>query len=67
MWYNMAVRFSSAINLQGSKQLKASNVRTMKMDDEVLAVAVSPDSKYIVVALLDNTVKVRLICHNLFF
>ncbi|XP_062117383.1 uncharacterized protein LOC133831195 [Humulus lupulus] len=43
---------------QGSKHLKASNVRTMKMDDEVLAVAVSPDSKYIAVALLDNTVKV---------
>ncbi|XP_030493380.2 uncharacterized protein LOC115709420 [Cannabis sativa] len=47
-----------AESTQGSKHLKASNVRTMKMDDEVLAVAVSPDSKYIAVALLDNTVKV---------
>lgn len=33
------------------------------MDHDVLAVAVSPDAKYIAVALLDNTVKVRLACH----
>lgn len=34
----------------------------MKLNDDVLVVAVSPDSKYIAVALLDCTVKVRLIC-----
>lgn len=53
-------------NSQDSKHLKVSNVRTMKMNDDVLAVAVSPDAKYIAVALLDNTVKVRLTCHIIF-
>ncbi|BBH07741.1 transducin family protein / WD-40 repeat family protein [Prunus dulcis] len=43
---------------QDSKQLMVSNVRTMKMNDDVLVVAVSPDAKYILVALLDCTVKV---------
>ncbi|KAL5546056.1 hypothetical protein UlMin_005743 [Ulmus minor] len=44
---------------QGSKHLKVSNVKTMKMNDDVLAVAVSPDNKYIAVAVLENnTVKV---------
>lgn len=37
-----------------------SNVRTMKMNEDVLVVAVSPDAKYILVALLDCTVKVKL-------
>lgn len=45
---------------QDSKQLMVSNVRTMKMNDDVLVVAVSPDAKYILVALLDCTVKVKL-------
>lgn len=45
---------------QDSKQLVVSNVRTMKMNDDVLVVAVSPDAKYILVALLDCTVKVKL-------
>uniref|UniRef100_A0A7N2M7D1 Small-subunit processome Utp12 domain-containing protein n=1 Tax=Quercus lobata TaxID=97700 RepID=A0A7N2M7D1_QUELO len=43
---------------QGTKCLTVSNVRTMKMNDDVLVVAVSPDAKYIAVALLDCTVKV---------
>ncbi|KAL6141895.1 hypothetical protein ACLB2K_060181 [Fragaria x ananassa] len=43
---------------QNSKQLVVSNVRTMKMNDDALVVAVSPDAKYILVALLDCTVKV---------
>lgn len=46
-------------NLQDTKQLLVSNVRTMKMNDDVLVVAVSPDAKYIAVALLDCTVKVK--------
>lgn len=37
------------------------------MNDDVLAIAVSPDAKYIAVALLDNTVKVRLTCHICYF
>ncbi|XP_010524525.1 PREDICTED: WD repeat-containing protein 3-like [Tarenaya hassleriana] len=43
---------------QKTKQLTVSNVRSMKMNDDVLAVAISPDAKYIAVALLDSTVKV---------
>lgn len=37
-----------------------SNVHTMKMNDDVLAVAISPDSQKLAVALLDCTVKVRI-------
>ncbi|THG23038.1 hypothetical protein TEA_000560 [Camellia sinensis var. sinensis] len=44
--------------LQVSKLLTVSHARNMKMNDDVLVVAVSPDSKYIAVALLDCTVKV---------
>ncbi|XP_057721128.1 uncharacterized protein LOC130935409 [Arachis stenosperma] len=44
---------------QATKQLSVSNVSTMKMNDDVLVVAISPDSKYIAVALLDSTVKVH--------
>ncbi|XP_052173847.1 uncharacterized protein LOC127789105 [Diospyros lotus] len=43
---------------QDSKQMTVSHVRNMKMNDDVLVVAVSPDAKYIAVALLDCTVKV---------
>ncbi|KAE8692506.1 putative phosphatidylinositol-4-phosphate 5-kinase [Hibiscus syriacus] len=43
---------------QDSKSLTISNVRTMKMNDDVLVVAVSPDAKYVAVALLDCTVKI---------
>ncbi|XP_021288979.1 WD repeat-containing protein 3 [Herrania umbratica] len=43
---------------QDSKCFTVSNVRTMKMNDDVLVVAVSPDAKYVAAALLDCTVKV---------
>lgn len=46
-------------NLQHSKPLMVSHVRTMKMNDDVQVVAVSPDAKYIAAALLDCTVKVK--------
>jgi len=45
-------------NLQATKKLTVSNVKSMKMNDDVLAVAISPDAKHIAVALLDSTVKV---------
>jgi len=51
--------------LQGSKQMTVSHVRNMKMNDDVLVVAVSPDAKYIAVALLDCTVKVMLSSLNI--
>lgn len=41
-----------------SKQLSVSNVRTLKMNDDVLAVSIGPTGKHIAVALLDCTVKV---------
>ncbi|KAF8005594.1 hypothetical protein BT93_K0018 [Corymbia citriodora subsp. variegata] len=43
---------------ENSKHLTMSNVRTLKMNDDVLVVAVSPDAQKIAVALLDCTVKV---------
>ncbi|KAF5747856.1 WD repeat-containing protein 3 [Tripterygium wilfordii] len=43
---------------QDSKRLIVSHTRTMKMNDDVLVVVVSPDAKYVAVALLDCTVKV---------
>ncbi|KAL5740887.1 hypothetical protein ACOSQ2_030067 [Xanthoceras sorbifolium] len=50
-----------------SKPLMLSNVRTTKMNDDVLAVALSPDAKYIAVALLDCTVKVFFLDSLKFF
>ncbi|XAR69159.1 hypothetical protein NMG60_11000645 [Bertholletia excelsa] len=50
-----------------SKCLTVSHVRNMKMNDDVLVVAVSPDAKYIAVALLDCTVKVLFMDSLKFF
>ncbi|KAL6649230.1 hypothetical protein ACP70R_013454 [Stipagrostis hirtigluma subsp. patula] len=41
-----------------SKQLTVANVRTLQMTEDVLAVSVSPNGKFIAVALLDCVVKV---------
>ncbi|KAI5428738.1 hypothetical protein KIW84_033654 [Lathyrus oleraceus] len=41
--------------VQATKQLTVSNVKTIRMNNDVLVVAISPDAKYIVVALLDST------------
>lgn len=49
--------------MQDSKQLKVSNIKSMKMDEDVLAVVISPDSKFIAIALLNNVVKVWLTFH----
>ncbi|KAM3325172.1 WD repeat-containing protein 3-like [Capsicum chacoense] len=43
---------------EDSKHLTASPTRSLKMNDDVLAIAVSLDGKFIVVALLDSTIKV---------
>ncbi|KAK7396602.1 hypothetical protein VNO78_17727 [Psophocarpus tetragonolobus] len=52
---------------QATKQLVVSNVSTMKMNDDALVVAISPDAKYIAVALLDSTVKVHFVDTFKFF
>lgn len=52
---------------QDSKNLVLSNARTLKMNDDVLVVVVSPDAKYIAVALLDCTVKVFFLDSFKFF
>ncbi|KAI4300356.1 hypothetical protein L6164_033744 [Bauhinia variegata] len=52
---------------QATKQLTVSNVRTMKMNDDILVVAISPDAKYIAVALLDCTVKIHFMDSLKFF
>lgn len=49
-----------SINIQGSKHLAASPARSLKMNDDVLVVAASPDGKFIAAALLDSTVKVTV-------
>lgn len=41
-----------------AKHLTITNVRTLKMAEDVLSVRFSPDAKYIAVALLDSTIKV---------
>jgi U3 small nucleolar RNA-associated protein 12 len=50
-----------------SNHLTVSQVRNMKLSDDVLVVVVSPDSKYIAVALLDCTVKVFFLDSLKFF
>ncbi|KAL5065667.1 hypothetical protein RYX36_027404 [Vicia faba] len=52
---------------QATKQLTFSNVKTMRMNDDVLVVAISPDAKYIAVALLDSTVKIHFVDTFKFF
>ncbi|KAJ0045765.1 hypothetical protein Pint_05696 [Pistacia integerrima] len=47
--------------MQDSKPLLLSNLRTTKMNDDVLAIAVSADAKYIAATLLDCTVKFELL------
>ncbi|KAJ0009811.1 hypothetical protein Pint_32836 [Pistacia integerrima] len=44
--------------MQDSKPLLLSNLRTTKMNDDVLAITVSPDAKYIVAHFWDRMVKV---------
>ncbi|KAJ0009882.1 hypothetical protein Pint_33360 [Pistacia integerrima] len=44
-----------------SKPLLLSNLRTTKMNDDVLAIAVSVDAKYIVAALLECSLKFELL------
>ncbi|KAJ6811147.1 WD repeat-containing protein 3 [Iris pallida] len=41
-----------------TKQLTVTNVRTLKMNDDVFAICISPDAKYIALSLLDCTIKV---------
>ncbi|KAI5439295.1 hypothetical protein KIW84_024899 [Lathyrus oleraceus] len=52
---------------QANKQLTVSNVKTMRMSDDVLVVSISPDAKYITVALLDSTVRIHFVDTFKFF
>jgi hypothetical protein len=45
---------------QDARHLSVTNVRTLKMNDDVLALSIGPTGKHIDVALLDCTVKVLL-------
>lgn len=54
-------------DLQDPKTLSIAFVRSMKMNDDVLVAAVSPDGKYLAAALLDSTVKVKFsLSHSIF-
>ncbi|KAK8969778.1 hypothetical protein KSP40_PGU004479 [Platanthera guangdongensis] len=50
-----------------SKQLTVKNVKTLKMNDDVLVISISPEGKYIAVALLDCTVRVFFLDSLKFF
>jgi hypothetical protein len=63
---NLFILVTLIVLFQATKQLTVSNVKTMRMNDDVLVVAISPDAKYIAVALLDSTVKVRFVNPILF-
>uniref|UniRef100_A0A0D6R1B9 Small-subunit processome Utp12 domain-containing protein n=2 Tax=Araucaria cunninghamii TaxID=56994 RepID=A0A0D6R1B9_ARACU len=54
-------------NDEGSQQLTAHNVRTLKMTEDVLLVRLSPTGKHIAVALLDSTIKVFFVDTLKFF
>jgi U3 small nucleolar RNA-associated protein 12 len=42
-----------------SKRLSCAHLKALKMTDDVLCVKFSPDQRFLAVALLDSTVKVR--------
>jgi hypothetical protein len=44
--------------MQDTKRLSIRNTRTLRMAEDVLSVRLSPDSKFLAVALLDSTIKV---------
>lgn len=43
-----------------TKQLSVVNVKTLKMSDDVLAISISPDAKYIAVSLIEYSVGVKV-------
>ncbi|TPX38895.1 hypothetical protein SeMB42_g01549 [Synchytrium endobioticum] len=47
-----------ASDSSSSRRLKLTHTRTLRMSDDVLSVRYSPDGRYLLVALLDSTVKV---------
>mmetsp|Transcript_32735 Transcript_32735/g.72312 ORF Transcript_32735/g.72312 Transcript_32735/m.72312 type:complete len:987 (-) Transcript_32735:326-3286(-) len=51
-------QWSVVVGTGGSRQLRLSHTRTLKMADDVLCVRVSPDSRLLAVSLLDATIKV---------
>ncbi|CAI7793954.1 unnamed protein product [Closterium sp. NIES-53] len=52
---------------RGEKHLTVVNTRTLKMSDDVLSVAFSPDGRYIALSLLDSTIKVFFVDSLRFF
>ncbi|CAI5529433.1 unnamed protein product [Closterium sp. Naga37s-1] len=52
---------------RGEKYLTVVNKRTLKMSDDVLSVAFSPDGRYIALSLLDSTIKVFFVDSLRFF
>ncbi|GJP76662.1 hypothetical protein CLOP_g7111 [Closterium sp. NIES-67] len=52
---------------RGEKHLTVVNTRTLKMSDDVLSLAFSPDGRYIALSLLDSTIKVFFVDSLRFF
>ncbi|CAM6097849.1 unnamed protein product [Calypogeia fissa] len=61
------VKFWEYEIVQATKRLKIRNTRTLRMAEDVLSVRLSPDSKYLAVALLDSTIKVFFVDSLKFF
>lgn len=61
-YLNQNVNLTNSIHLfypiQNRKRLSFNHSRMLKLDDDVLCVRISPNSRLIAVALLDSTVKV---------
>jgi len=49
---------TAGLNGTNTSELSLKNIKTLKMNDDVLCVRVSPDNKLLAVALLDSTVRV---------
>ena len=56
--FNFTGNFPHYVIYVFSQQLTLEHVKTLKMDEDVLGVKLSPDQRLVAVALLDSTIKV---------
>ncbi|KAL3678206.1 hypothetical protein R1sor_021162 [Riccia sorocarpa] len=61
------VKFWEYEVVQATKQLSIRNTRTLRMAEDVLAVCLSVDAKYLAVSLLDSTIKIFFVDTLKFF
>ncbi|KAG6555190.1 hypothetical protein Mapa_003229 [Marchantia paleacea] len=61
------VKFWEYESVQATKQLSIRNTRTLRMAEDVLAVCLSANAKYLAVSLLDSTIKIFFVDSLKFF